>query len=519
MQNFNFKPLLFAGVFLSWSVIADNCAPLINQEISLLTFTSSCPLTTTVDVNGDKCIVRRKSRAGQAEFICAEADGTFLGGPWEHTGTAASVQPGDGSTGPLTNIVTPPSVNVSSKDDLPSFSSKLTESIGALAKNQIALDNRAIQRQEAILQNAGYQSALLSNRLDSVVNLQYVIQNNLSNQIAQASDRALQEHTALSSQLALSYQALKLDNEKSASDLTEVLNKVNSIDQRVAYISNMQLVDPMTREAKHAEILQAISQVSSGGSGGGSSDEYLVLSSIESLIGTTNSRLKDATRSLSSIDTKLSSGTGGGSATDMTETNQRLNDINNTLATNAQGLSQQLGQQLYSIQSAIENGSGGGGGSDDDTETNAKLDGIAGQLGKTNEGIDKLVESLTPGDQQADPLTESDIQKETDKIGIPDYQKASDDGLKSINDAMAAHDDDVKKVEGLTDAFKGVASVSEFFRNAPAQCAPLVLGGRELDLCNRTDDIRTVLTYIFYMLTIIFLIRSASHTIENLRLS
>lgn len=182
--------------------------------------------------------------------------------------------------------------------------------------------------------------------------------------------------------------------------------------------------------------------------------------------------------------------------------NETLSSISDTLQANH-----------TSLLDALSSGDGSGNGSgqtDDDTETNAKLDTISNQLGT-------LVDTFAQGENNADPLTESDIQAETDKIALPDYQAAADEGLEKINEAIGKSDSDFKKIEDLSGSFGKFESLSQFFANAPDNCSPINLGNHSLDVCPMAPEIRSVLTYIFYMLTILFLIRSTHQTIQNMR--
>jgi hypothetical protein len=189
---------------------------------------------------------------------------------------------------------------------------------------------------------------------------------------------------------------------ESQEDFDEVLAAVKAVETQVTSLQ-MGQDDPMTREAKHNELLQASNQAAWI-----AEDSYNRINSTRELV----KDVEDLSEEILSI---VQNGSGGGGSGDMSQTNDLLDDIrmdaksasitaeiqrqimadqltsvNNTLNNNAQSLSQQLGQQLSGIQSAIENiesGGGTGGGPTSDTGTHERLDALNAKASELNENL------------------------------------------------------------------------------------------------------------------------------------
>lgn len=162
----------------------------------------------------------------------------------------------------------------------------------------------------------------------------------------------------------------------------------------------------------------------------------------------------------------------------------------------------QLGEKLDAINATLQSGSGGGP-SGGDTVTHEKLDGISDKLGNISDSLSG---------------TASDGQSQGNGVNLPDYQKGVDEGYSKIMDKINSGSESEGKVSGITKELKAYESLPQFFAMAQRTCEPIQFGDQSLDLCQFSPTIRYVLTWVFYMLTALFMIRSFHQTIQNMRL-
>lgn len=392
--------LLFAGLFLSGNVYANNCEALAGQEVSVISFETECPFKTTIDVGGDKCILERKSRAGQSEFVCTLASGTWMGGPYSYTGGKSVTTP------PELVLAEPPAFN---DEDLATvggnWSSQTSASLFNIATRLNTIINKNYEDSHAI---RGYVFDAAQSVRQTIAYSEQRVINNVNDRFSEFSyvfDRAqtAQEIRESFNRDLILEKIEELPTEaESQEDFDEVLAAVKAVETQVISVQ-MGQDDPMTREAKHNELLQASNQAAWI-----AEDSYNRINSTRELV----KDVEDLSEEILSI---VQNGTGGGGSGDMSRTNDLLDDIrmdaksasitaeiqrqimadqltsvNNTLNNNAQSLSQQLGQQLSGIQSAIENiesGGGTGGGPTSDTGTHERLDALNAKASELNENL------------------------------------------------------------------------------------------------------------------------------------
>lgn len=294
------------------------------------------------------------------------------------------------------------------------------------------------------------------------------------------------------------------------------------------------------------QLLDALANSDGGGSGGDGGNQSQLLGFIEENTYSSSRTLKDIEDLLESIDEKTVDGSGGGgSSGDLSQTNekldtsnQRLNDINNTLATNAQGLSMQLGQQLYAIQSAIENSSGGGSGGDGgdggsgqgDTVAHEKLDGLGEKLDGIKGTLDGLADTSGFAKDLADGTAQgkSDLNQlldgyDADKMLTDRFKQITDEAEKTMKDSGLSKFSDPSKF--IQDS--GLVKPNDFddlVTFAQRQtCSPYSITihdkSYQVDLCRYANQSSTFLNYVFAVLTAIFCFVMISQTLINERLS
>lgn len=290
------------------------------------------------------------------------------------------------------------------------------------------------------------------------------------------------------------------------------------------------------------QLLDALANSDGGGSGGDGGNQSQLLGFIEENTYSSSRTLKDIEDLLESIDEKTVDGSGGGgSSGDLSQTNekldtsnQRLNDINNTLATNAQGLSMQLGQQLYAIQSAIENSSGGGSGDggsgQGDTVAHQKLDGLGEKLDGIKGTLDGFADTSGFAKDLADGTAQgkSDLNQlldgyDADKMLTDRFKAITDEAEKTMKDSGLSKFSDPSKF--IQDS--GLVKPNDFddlVTFAQRQtCSPYSITihdkSYQVNLCRYANQSSTFLNYVFAVLTAIFCFVMISQTLINERLS
>ncbi len=401
MKNKLTSALLFAGLFLSVSVHADDCSVLAGTLENFLTIpktsNSTCPQTYRRAVGASECILEKHAGdAGEGtSFVCSDFDTYFIGGPYRYTGAKSVTTP------PELVLAQPPAF---SDEDLVTvggnWSSQTSASLTNIATRLNTIINKNYDDSYAI---RGYVfDAAQSVRQTLAYSEQRVI-NNVNDRFSDVSyvlDRAqtAQEIRESANRDLILEKIEELPTEaESQEDFDEVLEAVKAVETQVTYLQG-QLDDPMTREAKHNELLQASNQAAWN-----AEDAYNRINSTREIV----RDVEDLSEEILSI---VQNGSGGGGSGDgsMDETNSILtdfqNDVNNSTVTTqnqliavndrldgllgqGQGLSNQLGQQLSGIQLAIENSSGGGGGPTADTGTHERLDALNAKTSQLNENV------------------------------------------------------------------------------------------------------------------------------------
>ena len=276
MKNKLTFALLFAGLFLSLSAHADNCSDRAGQEVSVITFDTDCPMTTTIDVGGEKCILERKARAGQAEFICVEdSHGSFLGGPWEYTGAKEVTTP---PVIPVTPIDAPvwqqpdlentntESYFVNSYNALVNITGRLNSITDYLSQDSNATRTEIRNQADMVADNNRIHLDYVRGSLSQIAtNTDYKVQTILNRQYVQ--NDILNGVDDVKTSVESLEQAQTLSDQKTEALTEEILTAVEDVKSQVVSVQG-QIEDPFTREAKHNELLSAINNLSGGGGDG-----------------------------------------------------------------------------------------------------------------------------------------------------------------------------------------------------------------------------------------------------------
>ncbi|KOO56928.1 hypothetical protein WH43_17575 [Rheinheimera sp. KL1] len=219
----------------------------------------------------------------------------------------------------------------------------------------------------------------------------------------------------------------------------------------------------------------------------------------------------------------------GGSGSDMTATNEKLDKINNTLESNNTNLSSQLGQQLDEIESAIKNNSGGGSGQGD-AVAHEKLDGLGDKLDGIKGSLDSLSDTSGFSDDLAQGTAQgkSDLNQlldgyDSDKMLSDRFKAITDEAEKTMKDSGLSKFSDPSKF--IDDSgFVKPQDFDDLVSFAQRQgCSPyrITIHGDDyqVDLCRYANQSSSFLNYVFAVLTAIFCFVMISQTLINERLS
>lgn len=199
---------------------------------------------------------------------------------------------------------------------------------------------------------------------------------------------------------------------------------------------------------------------------------------------------------------------------DFTPVTERLNETNKRLAVenkNSANLVEKvdaLGQGLIEANDNLEGIKDAIAG----IETGGDMSGVEGKLDGIQESIDAIKDGFG---------TAGDGESAADAVNLPNYQEASDKAYNKVMETIntgegQAYADRISNIGNELTAFE---SIPQLFDLAQDSCAPIPLGKHSLNLCPYAPTISTVLTWIAYMLTLIFLVRSVHAQLQNVRLT
>ncbi len=531
------------------------CLTLGGTIVPVLELGTFCPARETVqfvDTDGDKCIIQATS-----DWICAvDSYGKAFGGPYRYTGFTlnepetpppeqqppVNVEVPDNPTSPplqlsgdfavATNAIIT-SVNNANKN-LSDFSKKMSAAMSLTAQKDEEIRNQTIRTYNQTVTNFNQlnavQGALNEINNQAVTDARLATERNTENRDLHKQTRdkiqELQDDTdlimeeipkleAISSTLggivdgvgalqSLASQAETRDYE--ISNYTQ--NTMNNLAQR--------MVD--YRQQSYYEYNDLVSRITSLSGGGPDQpcgislgdppcppeggDGFTAIDSQNlQTIASASQEISSAVRSLGYglDDVELAVKNVDDSVENVEDA---VDSMRSALSDDLYYTSAQLGEKLDGINSTLQGGIGGGP-SGGDTVTHEKLDGISDTLGSI---ADSLSGTIPDGSASADSLA------------LPDYQQKLDDGYTQIMEKVNGQVEGMEKITGITNELKSYSSLPDFFRLAQSSCQPIDFGSKSMDLCAYTPTIRTVLTWVFYMLTALFMIKSFHQTIQNMRL-
>lgn len=530
---------LFAGFFCFYSTAG--CLSRTGEIISVLTLGSDCPSvgsSSYIMEENDKCEIVPTS-----DWICAiDSNGEAFGGPYRFTGNIVTDPDQPNPTDPNAAIKTPDRVAVAYQADpsrsVTEFSEKMSSALNTLSLNQKSLSVESQQNKHQILDVMGQYNTQMANRVtgarDTVLSLRdYIIQQETIQSVkSDASFQKVYDKQDVAQQSLDSISTTIQDLNLSAS-LENIEANIGGFYNELNYVMIGQN-QSATRETELNSKTDALRNISLSAYDVSldnrsslqqlSSDVYQLsyqISEISDMLQDDNPPPScggmmeppcepcggilgpecppdggDTGGSFSSLDSQNLQTVADSSL----ETVQAVRSVGRGID-NVENALGELGQKLDSINSTLQDGTGSSPAGD--TVAHGKLDGIASTL-------DTISESLSG--------TIPDGSVAGNSISLPDYQKGLDDGYSAITQAIDAQSESLEKITGITNELKSYASLSDFFRLAQSSCQPIDFGSNSMDLCAYTPTIRTVLTWVFYMLTALFMIKSFHQTIQNMRL-
>ncbi|WP_233007143.1 hypothetical protein [Rheinheimera faecalis] len=438
MKNKLTFALLFAGLFLSNHAYADGeCIAHSNQVVQYLDFQgSSCPTVASISQNGFKCELVRTPT-----FVCAinNTSGGAGGGPWSYTGQLFDPPLSDIPLSDQLHVI--PSIKLTQApvfdmaDSLIPLRNTITSStqgtyigfervsygLQALSANDKTVNDNVITLSDRMSQFSTYVNAAKASADSSksssdltrdAVNVTNQSISNLKSELLQSNDalaQSLSEIKSISDDIQLTATEDALRNEQlhqqthaaqvtAQSSLDSIEEDADNAAHNTALASdyasqanyNAQQAYNMASEAAYnsgylmgdvsdtknitSEIRNILLEGDSGGEGNQQTND--LLTGIKSDANTNTDRIINAINNSSSApgdDGQL----------------QGVNDRLDGLLGQGQGLSQQLGQQLNQIKTAVENieTGGGTGGPSSDTGTHERLDTLNTKVSELNESV------------------------------------------------------------------------------------------------------------------------------------
>lgn len=399
MKNKLTFALLFAGLFLSKHVYsAGECLGYAGSIVQYLEFQGgSCPTVTSLPQSGVDCELVRTS-----DFICA-ISGSTGGGPWRYTGNpfGGETNP-DPDPQPSPVITQPESVVVPS--DLPTnnaltqFSYKMSAALGTLATNQWNLRAQANLDKHDILRVIGQYNVQSFDRdistRDSIESFRTLSVSSFS-AVEQSLDEKATENKELHEkthaaqdvaqesldklpqlEIAVENARYHAQNASGAADSANYnAQQAYNMASEAAYNSGYIMGDVSDTKNMTSEMLNLMLEGGTGGSGDFEQTND-ILNGIKSDANNNTDRIVNAVNNPTGLVT-------------VTNELQAVGGKLDGLLGQGQGLSNQLGQQLNDIKTAVENieTGGGTGGPATDSGTHERLDTLNTKVSQLNESV------------------------------------------------------------------------------------------------------------------------------------
>lgn len=515
------KLVAIALLMASFSVVADVCSDKAGFEISVLTFESECPRKTTIDVNGEACIIERKPRAGQSEFICGQVEGLWVGGPYIYTGGKSVVlnelpelsedipvseftatNYGDNAAAESrqanTNVVRGFTDTRQSLSNMNSNLSKIYAGIGQLFSDVRESRNAAFEAKISSLNNlqstlnaesAALSAAAQANEARDVV----VSQSNLMRDMIFRGFNDNAELHAITHNYVQDIPSIAIGVENGRYHAQVAANRAENAE--ISAREAMQAANEAEQASYEVydlalETREYIREVYNN-----SYDNIETLASIQS-----------ATSQLYGLRDQIRSDTRGSAQDAAFSTQNTVWQSNDQIMTYMGSLNQSQSAALSDIKNAIENGSSGG--TDDDSETNQKLD----VLGEKLDGIQTTLDGFSDTTGMASELsnaisdTNSQLSSEMDAMyqGFATEEKLTQ--LDTTVSAMVANSglSNYDTVDKVRNSLATATTISEIFEISRSGCSPYDFWQQQINFCPAAEKSSMVLEYFIWALTAIF---------------
>ncbi|MCB5212095.1 hypothetical protein LHL18_01235 [Rheinheimera aquimaris] len=198
---------------------------------------------------------------------------------------------------------------------------------------------------------------------------------------------------------------------------------------------------------------------------------------------------------------------------DFTPVTERLNETNKRLAAENKNSSTIIDRLNDLIHGTAENGDKLDGIKDAiaGIETGGDMSGVEGKLDGIQESIDAIKDGFG---------TAGDGESAAGGVDLPDYSLALEEAWGKVEHSQNNGEGGagVNRLNNIGDNLTSFDSIPQLFAFAQDNCSPIPFGRRSLDVCTYAPTISNVLTWVVYLLTLIFFVRSIQQHIQNVRL-
>ena len=397
MKNKLTFALLFAGLFLSVKTYAaGECLGYAGSIIQYLDFGSSnCPSITSKPVSGAECELVRTG-----DFLCTEASGSFIGGPWKYTGNPFGGE-NNPDPDPPSAIKIPqspfvpfqPSSNAVTATNnagsaISDFSQKMAGVVGTLALNQTVLRAEGQENKHQILDVMGQYNDQSFNR-DIGIRDRLVTLNELFLSTFGTEELSFDEQFAENKEL---HQKTH-DAQTLAQQSLDILPKLSFSAEALLSYSQTILDSSGQASINATEAFYAAQNAEQA-----AYDNYNLLSDMKEDVTesrntirkntTTLSSIQSATSQLYGMDSTINSNTRSAVQDAALSTQNTVWDSNRQIMDYMGSLNQSQAIALSDIKSAIQDiGSDTGGGPTADTGTHQRLDTLNAKTSELNQNV------------------------------------------------------------------------------------------------------------------------------------
>lgn len=198
---------------------------------------------------------------------------------------------------------------------------------------------------------------------------------------------------------------------------------------------------------------------------------------------------------------------------DFTPVTERLNETNKRLAAENKNSSTIIDRLNDLIHGTAENGDKLDGIKDAiaGIETGGDMSGVEGKLDGIKDSIDGIKDGFG---------TAADGESAANGVDLPDYSQKFEEAWGQVEHSQANGEggEGMHRLNNIGDNLTSFESIPQLFAFAQDNCSPIPFGRRSLDVCSYAPTISNVLTWVVYLLTLIFFVRSIQQHLQNVRL-